>query len=130
MCNLHYTSSSGGSKGGWVGSSPPNDWIYHLKKYCSKNIKSPLNLYANQHLHCFSPSFILILHPPLTSSHLCTPAYSLDDEVPLTLSRPQNEKTTNIYAWCPEIATNHAGKKTQLRHHRKHARLAESSQHP
>jgi hypothetical protein len=56
---------------GWVGSSLPNDWIYYLKKHCSKNIKSPLNLHTNQHLHCFSSSLILILHPPLfTVSYL------------------------------------------------------------
>jgi len=34
--------------------------------HCSKSLISPLNLHANQHLHCFSPPLSRIVHPPLS----------------------------------------------------------------
>ena len=33
--------------------------------HCSKILKSPLNLHANQYLYCFSPPLSPILHPAL-----------------------------------------------------------------
>jgi hypothetical protein len=42
---------------------------FTTKNTVAKNLKSPLNLRANQHLHCFSPPLILILHPPLLEAY-------------------------------------------------------------
>jgi hypothetical protein len=69
--------------------------------YCSKNLKSPLNLHANQHLHWFSPPLILILHPPLGAWHrvldlgddVMLPPFAGETEVQLQHHR-------EAFFWC------------------------------
>jgi hypothetical protein len=55
---------SGGSEWGAGGLQPPLIAGFQAN-HCSKSMISPLNLHANQHLHCFSPPLSHIVHPPL-----------------------------------------------------------------